>query len=185
MEKEKKPIYKKWWFWVIIVLVVVIIGSSSDDTNTPQTTLTAGNSVSDSSNISNNDSDKDKIYKVGEIYQNNNIAIKYVSLNDNFTNYSQYAEVKKGYKIIKAEFEAENLGTTDEYFSSYDFNCYADGYDCEDFWSVDDSTFGSTLSKGRKTKGAVYYMVPKDSKEIILEYDVNAFTGEKVKFKVK
>ncbi len=25
MEKEKKPIYKKWWFWLIIVLVISAI----------------------------------------------------------------------------------------------------------------------------------------------------------------
>ncbi len=25
MEKEKKPVYKKWWFWMIITLILILI----------------------------------------------------------------------------------------------------------------------------------------------------------------
>lgn len=41
MEKEKKPIYKKWWFWVIIVVVIAVIastGGNSNDTSTQSST---------------------------------------------------------------------------------------------------------------------------------------------------
>ena len=170
--------------FILILLIIIIIAVNSGDDSVPRTTLTStsGNIEGDSSIQTN---DKTKIYSVGEVYQDYSIAIKYVALNDNFTQYSKYAEVKSGYKVIQAEFEAENLSTTDEHFSSYDFNCYADGYDCESFWSVDDSSFGATLSTGKKGKGKVYFMVPKDAQEITIEYDINSFTGEKVKFKVK
>lgn len=36
MEKENKPIYKKWWFWVVVVLVLLVLASvgSSDNKET-------------------------------------------------------------------------------------------------------------------------------------------------------
>ena len=124
-------------------------------------------------------------YQVGETYKDSSIAIKYVSLDQNFTDYSSYATVEEGHKIIKAEFEFENLSSTDKYVSSYDFNCYADGYDCESFWSVSDSSFSSTLSEGKKTKGSVYFEVPADAEEITMEYERSYLTDKKVVFVVK
>ena len=189
-EKVKKPIYKKWWFWVIVVIIVIAIassGSSDNTSNTSKTTLTSGDtSTGGDNNTQNNTTTETKTsYNVGEIYEDSNVAIKYVSLDDNFTGYSKYADVKSGYKIIKAEFEFENVGSSDFLASAYDFNCYADGYDCEDFWSTDDSGFSSTLSAGRKTKGSVYFQVPINAKEITLEYELNVWTSDKVTFVVK
>lgn len=37
MEKEKKPIYKKWWFWLIIILIIGAIGASGSSNNTTPT----------------------------------------------------------------------------------------------------------------------------------------------------
>lgn len=37
MEKEKKPIYKRWWFWVIVIIVVIGVGGSSSNKNTDNT----------------------------------------------------------------------------------------------------------------------------------------------------
>lgn len=184
MEKEKKAIYKKWWFWAIVaVLVLLIVGATSSETQ-PQTTLTSGNENNSTENTTQTTNETKK-YSIGEIYQDSSKAIKYVSVDENFTGYSKYADIKDGCKIIKADFEAENLGTSDFYFSAYDFDCYADGYDCESFWSVDGSGFSSTLSNGKKAKGTVYFQVPSDAQTISIEFNINTFTGEKVEFIVK
>lgn len=166
---------------VLSVLALIILFSS----DTPQTnsTLTSDTNPGTSTKVSQ--SNTKTVYSVGEVYQGSSLAIKFVSKNDNFKNYSKYADVKSGYKIIQASFEFENLSSDDEYVSNYYFNCYADGYDCEMFYSVDDSSFGSTLSTGKKAKGNVYFEVPKDATEITLEYELNAWTSEKVIFKVK
>lgn len=37
MEKEKKPIYKKWWFWLIVILIIGAIGASGSLNNTVPT----------------------------------------------------------------------------------------------------------------------------------------------------
>lgn len=126
-----------------------------------------------------------KQYSVEEKYEDDEIAITFLSKDTNFTEYSKYTNIKDGYKIIKAEFEFENVGDKNKYISSYDFDCYADGYDCDSFWAVEKSSFSSTLSSGKKTRGAVYFEVPIDSKSIILEYEINSLTDEKVEFIIK
>lgn len=184
MGKEKKTIYKKWWFWLIIlVLIIAIAGGTGNSGNETKTTLSTGEENNTTNNSSSNET-KTR-YNVGEIYEGKEVAIKYVSVNDNFTGYSSYATVKEGHKIIRADFEFENVGIADQMVSSYDFNCYADGYDCESFWSTDDSTFTATLSSGKKAKGSVYFEVPKDANEIVLEYEVDWLTSSKIEFVVK
>ena len=37
IQKEKKPIYKKWWFWLIIFIVFIGITGTSEDGNTVET----------------------------------------------------------------------------------------------------------------------------------------------------
>ena len=167
-------------FVIIILLAITLTGCTTTETGS-KTTLTSNseNSTTESS------TSKDKKYSVGEVYEDKNIAIKFVSVNENFTGYSKYATVKSGYKIVKADFEFENVGDSDVLASAYDFDCYADGYDCENFWSADDSGFSSTLSKGKKAKGSVYFQVPKDADEITLEYELNMWTDKKVEFIVK
>ena len=174
-------------FIVAVILICVIATSNGENTNndSSKTTLTSGNIVESNSTEENNTTNVKEEYNVGEIYEDDYIAIKYVSLNDNFTGYSQYADIKSGYKVIKAEFEFENLSSTDQYVSSFEFDCYADGYDCEDFYSVDDSGFSATLSAGKKTKGSVYFQVPKDAAEIDIEYTLDVWTSGKVIFVAK
>ncbi len=183
MEKEKKPIYKKWWFWVIIVVIIIAIGTAGSSDNNSKTTLTSSNSVS--SDTTKTTTETKSSYKVGEIYEDGSIAIKFVDVDTNFKDYNKYADVKKGNQIIKADFEFENVGSSDVLASAYNFNCYADGYDCEKFWSVEDSAFTSTLSSGKKAKGSVYFEVPTSAKEIKLEYETNAWTSNKAVFIVK
>lgn len=178
-EKVKKPIYKKWWFWIIIVILVIVIGSTGANNNPSKTTLTSGSTTTDTKTESNTS------YNVGDVYEDSTVAIKYLSLDDNFKGYNQYATIKSGCKIIKAEFEFENVGSTDFLATAYDFNCYADGYDCENFWSAEDSGFTSTLSSGKKTKGNVYFQVPENATQITLEYETNVWTSKKVVFNVK
>lgn len=167
---------------IVVLLIVSIAGSDSTDNDAGnKNTLNSGNE-----NIQTTTPEIKKTeYNVGEIYEDDYIAVKYVSKNENFTNIPNYAEVKSGYKVIQATFEFENVGTTDKLVSSYDFTCYADGYNCEEFYYIDDSSFGATLSSGKKTKGNVYFEVPKDAKEITLEYEVDVWSSEKIIFVVK
>ncbi len=113
------------------------------------------------------------------------IKVTFTSVDQNFTDYSSYATVKSGYKIIKADFEFENMDTTSSYVSSYDFDCYADDVSCSAFYYVEDSSFSTSLDAGRKAKGSVYFEVPAYADDIEIVYDGNIWTDEKVTFIVK
>ena len=196
VEKNKKQIYQKWWFWLIIVVIVIaifggILGSSGENTTTSTNVESSSGEVTNVNNDSKNSStaDEDTKYNVGETFSNNNIKLTYVSVDNNFTGYSQYATVDSSYKIIRAEFEFENIGSTDYYLSYGSFNCYADGYSCDAFYSVDDAglsgPFVGNISSGKKAKGNVYFEVPEDAKEVIIEYDASIWTSKKVEFVVE
>lgn len=177
--EEKKQVYKKWWFWVIVAIVIfVIVGSSGDNNNS--TVTPSGENTTE-----NVTKEENKRVNVGEKYQDNSISITYLSLNDNFTAYSQYADIKSGYKVIKLDFEFENLSSTDEFVSSINFNCYADGYECEEFLYVDDAIISADLSSGKKAKGSIYFEIPQNASEIEVEYTINSWTDEKIIFVVK
>lgn len=99
-----------------------------------------------------------------------------------FTDYSEYSEPAKGNKIIYATFEFENISDDNEYISTGDFSCYADGYDCKSylwFWS---GKFRCNSFKGKKNKRKDIFEVPKDAKEIKIEYDINFLTSDKIIF---
>lgn len=164
---------------IIGVLGVMLGGGESD--NTSKTTLSEGtNTVS--TEVQNN---RKTEYNVGEIFENDFVAVKYVSLDDNFKGYSQYADIKSGHKVIKAEFEFENVSNIDQLVSDWDFTCYADGYDCEEFYYVDDSSFSANLSTGKKTKGSVYFQVPENATEVVIEYETDYWSDSKIEFIVK
>lgn len=126
-----------------------------------------------------------KDFLVGETFDNDNLSITFVSADENFKDYSEYAKVEAGHKIIRAEFEFQNKGSSNQYISSYNFDCYADGYNCDAFWSVEDSSFSTTLSTGKRAKGVVYFEVPENSESISLEYNVNTWNDNMVRFIVK
>lgn len=164
---------------IIAIIIVIIAIASGGNKNTSKTTLNSG-TTSETPQANTKTS-----FNVGEIWESTNHAIKYVSVDADFKGYNQYADIKAGHKVVKADFEAENLGSTDFYFSAYEFTCYADGYDCESFWSVDESGFSSTLSTGKKAKGSVYFQVPANAEHIVIEYEDNLWSSNKIEFVVK
>jgi len=180
--KDQRNFFKKHPIICVIGIIVILgivlgTGASSGETK---------NTLNNATNVENNTQTPVKTeFVVGEIYEDDHIAIKYVSKNAKFTKYNQYADIKKGYKIIQASFEFENVGSTDFLVSDWDFTCYADGYDCESFIWVDDSSFSANLSSGKKTKGNVYFEVPNNAKEIYLEYETDFWSDDKIKFVIK
>lgn len=127
------------------------------------------------------ESDVTKKYNVGELFTNDYINVSYLDCGE-FTNVSEYFEPKEGNKVIYASFEFENVSDRDQVVSSYDFNCYADGYSCEGYFATEDSIFSDTLSSGRKIKGNIYFEVPKDATDIEFEFDTNFWTSENIVF---
>ena len=173
--EEKKAFYKKWWFWVILViLVVAIIGMSGSNKNT---TVVSQNNES-------KEVTSEKKVKVGESIQTDEVKISYKSSKE-YTKYNTYSKPKSGNKVMRVEFEFENISNGDVVLDGLE--CYADGEKCEEYYYADDykSPLMESLSKGKKVKAILYFEVPKSSKEIMLEYETNYWTDNKVEFVVQ
>lgn len=165
-EKQKKPILKKWWFWLIIVIIVITIaGSGKQETK----------EVSQTSN---------KKVNVGDVVQTDEVKISYKTSKE-YTKYNEYSKPKSGKKVIRTEFEFENVSNGDIYLEALE--CYADGEKCEEYYYADDykSPVLENLSKGKKMTAVVYYEVPMSAKEVIIEYETDYWSSEKVEFVVK
>ena len=122
-------------------------------------------------------------YKVGDIIESSRLNITYLSCEE-YVSDNMFVVAAEGYRFVTCEFEFENLGTYDEYVSSFEFDCYADGINCKGVYIRDDE-LSATLSAGRKTKGTVTFEVPIDAEVIEVEYLSNYWTSNRVVFTVE
>lgn len=119
---------------------------------------------------------------IGDTVSLDNVNITLLSIDYNFTDYYSYAYVDDDCVIIKADFEFKNLGEYTEYISYSDFNCYADKFECDSFYSVEDAFFHSSLESGETGTGTVYFEVPKDAEKIQIEFSLIMYDDNKVIF---
>ena len=121
-------------------------------------------------------------YSIGDVVESSKLNVTYLSCEKD-TSYSQFSEPKAGYHYVTCTFEFENVGDSDQHVSTFDFDCYADGVNCEEAYWRDDA-ISATISAGRKTKGTVTFLVPDDATTIEVEYVANFWTSNRVVFTV-
>ena len=150
MAGEKKK--KKWWIAAIVIVVLIIVaagGNSEDsdksgtDSNPKKVSQTDDKKDSNDENKGDADSKNDKQeesvqteFAKGDVVETKSLKVSFLDCGE-FTDYSEYSEPAKGNKIIYATFEFENISDDNEYISTGDFSCYADGYDCESYYDFD------------------------------------------------
>ncbi|MBP3633275.1 MAG: DUF4352 domain-containing protein [Oscillospiraceae bacterium] len=122
-------------------------------------------------------------YAVGDVINLGDLQISYLSCYE-YVDYDSFYQPRDGFHFMTCEFEFENKGKSDEYISSYDFDCYADGANCELCYARDDE-LSATLSAGRKTKGTVTFEVPVDAAIVEAEYLNNVWTSDRIVFTIK
>lgn len=189
MAGEKKK--KKWWIAAIVIVVIIIAaagGNSGDSdksgTDSNPKKVSQNNEENKDKDAKDNNEESESLqteFAKGDVVETKSLKVSFLDCGE-FTDYSEYSEPAKGNKIIYATFEFENILDDNEYISTGDFSCYADGYDCESYYDFDQESLDATLSKGRKTKGKIFFEVPKDAKEIKIEYDINFLTSDKIIF---
>ena len=179
--KSKKS-KKKWIIIAIVLIIFIAIGSSGSSETTVETPGT-DSSASQSDTSAPTTTNPTNEIKVGSTVSNKNVKITFKSCNVDFKNYSRYADLKSGYKVVQAIFDFENIASTDIVLEGFD--CYADGAKCESFLYVDDysNPVLTSISAGRKlTDVTVYYEVPNDAANVELEYEADFWSNEKFIF---
>lgn len=179
-EKIKKKGKMKWIILAIVILLLAIFIFTPSSSEPTVESIPGDNSTTDASqSITKN-------IKPGSTVSDDDLKISYKSCNADFKKYSSYADIKKGYKVIEAIFDFENISTSDVILEG--FECYADGVKCDAFYSVEDYSdpWFESISAGRKLSNThIYFEVPKDAETIELEYEADYWGGEKYIFIVE
>lgn len=162
---------------VILIFSLFAIGSGSDKASV------SSDSASDNSKTTTQKADEPVKVKVGETLTTNTLKITYKSSADDKG--AEYFPAASGNKIIKLTFEIENISSTDQIVSVYDFKCYSDDVASSAYYYGDNGLSTTTLSSGRKATGNVYFEVPKNANSIDVEYETNYWSGNKAIFVVK
>jgi len=118
-------------------------------------------------------------YSVGDIVENSDLRISYIECGEYISDNS-FIQPADGNHYIYFKFEFENISDSDQYVSFYDFDCYADGINCDQTYSDDD--LSATISSGRIANGTVTFEVPLDAEIIECEFVNNAFTSDRIVF---
>ncbi|HOZ54540.1 MAG TPA: DUF4352 domain-containing protein [Clostridia bacterium] len=121
-------------------------------------------------------------YRVGETAQKDGLKITLKSV-ENYVSDNPYSQPNKGNKFIKLKFEFENIGSSDQYASIYDFEAYVDNTKVEQRFFNNDS-LSATLSQNKKSEGYIYFEVPSSSNKCTVEYQLSVWTSEKVVYNI-
>ncbi len=173
----------------VIMIIAGVSGSGSSDEPEPTNTgesQSAGKETQNESKAPKASSTaaetlpvKD-IYNVGDSAMADSLKITYVA-SGNYEEDNQFMQPAAGNHFVFLRLAAENTDKkSDHGITVYEFSAFADGYAVEKHYTDED--ISATLSPGRFTVGTVCFEVPDSAKEIEVEYEINMFTGEKIKF---
>ena len=157
---KRHPIF----YTLLIIIVVLAIFAGRDSRQEDITEAELSEKTTTTSTIKNE-------YNIGETFENGFLDVKYISFNDNFQKHSQYANVESQHDVVEVEFEFQNLSSKEKLITSNEFKCYADGNECERFYSVKNATFSIKLLAKKKIKENVYFQVPVKAEEIKIQYE--------------
>lgn len=115
-------------------------------------------------------------FRVGDTFLAGDMKVVYVCSGDYYSD-NQFIQPKEGYKYIYLKLYCENTGKSDASMSSFDFECYADGYAMNQLYQ--DDSLSASLSAGRTSEGFLYFEVPDDAEDIQIEHSVSLFAKEK------
>lgn len=180
--KKQSSILKRILIALVVLFLIGCIFGGGDDSASDSNPQKVGD-VSETAKVEDTKEDSKNEFSVGEIVETSNLRIAFLSAKEYYTG-NEFMQPEEGNVYYAMEFEVENISDTDQYISSWDFSCYADDYDMEQAY-MDEFDLDATLSAGKKTKGFVFFEVPKDAEKIFLEYETNFWTEDKIIFVVK
>lgn len=179
MEKEKKPIYKKWWFWVLIVVIIIGIASvgGSDLNTTTQTSYTS---------TSSNKNEKTE-YKQGEeaVLGNGVITVTKVEKSKG----KNYDKPKAGKEYVIVHITIENKGKDNLSYNPYYFKMQNSQGQQESitFTTIDQDTalHSGELIPGGKVSGTITFEEPTGDTGLTLVYSDSIWSSKELKINLK
>ena len=176
-------------FFLFIFIIGLIVGDdeqSASNNEPPKTESVENANVKEAEEADSKPEMKesDNVFHVGDVVETSDSVITFISAKK-YQSDNEFITPEKGNVFYRFEFEFENTGSSDLAISSIiSWNCYADGYAVNQSW-VGDDVLDTTISPGRKAKGALYFEIPQSAKSIELEYETNFWLEDKIIFVAK
>lgn len=185
MEKEKKPIYKKWWFWVIIIIVMLVIASSSNNDSKPNSTQTSSSSSTENKTENKKENEKTEYNKGEEATLGNGvITVTDVQISQG----TKYDKPKSGKEFVIVNLTIENKGDKNLSYNPYYFKMQNSQGQQESmtFTTVnnDNSLQSGELIPGGKVSGTIAFEQPKGDTGLILIYSDSIWSSKELKIKL-
>ncbi|MCQ2519823.1 MAG: DUF4352 domain-containing protein [Lachnospiraceae bacterium] len=153
------------------------VGEASSTKDTSETDSKSDDKEKETEPTAKNEEIKSE-YHVGDTFTKDGLSLTYVS-SSYYESDNMFIEPAEGNQFIRLFFHVDNQSGSDKSVSTFEFSCYADGYECEATYNDDD--LSASLSNGRSADGAVYFEIPEDAKEIEIEYEYDWLDSKKIK----
>lgn len=98
---------------------------------------------------------------------------------------NEYYGIERGYRLYGVYIKVSNITDEQVYFDDCDLMAYSNGVQCDPYLFVDDSIGSFYLDDNQNRYGWLYYIVPKNAKNISVEYTWDTLSDYKIIFKVK
>lgn len=169
----------------LIVLVAAFGGGSSNNGPTKVGEVNSSGSVASSAAETTKPAatePEQTVFRVGDVLDTGSLQITYTASRE-YKSTNQFIQPESGNKFIAIDLYVENTGSSDTGISEFSFNCFADGYACNQaYFTTDNNMLSATLSPGRTTSGSIIFEVPVDAENIEIEYEYNILSSKKVIF---
>ncbi|MBO5837227.1 MAG: DUF5067 domain-containing protein [Oscillospiraceae bacterium] len=169
---------------VILALIVVIAIASASGNDEPK--LVDGTTPTQSQTPDAGASNEKTTFKVGEIAELKDVLVKFVGFTE--SSGSKYNKPKDNHIFVLCEFEIANNSDDELAISSMlSFKGYCDDYTCEYSLGAllekdDKNQLDGTVAAGKKMKGVIGYEIPKDWKELEIQFTPDFWSGRDILF---
>lgn len=180
--------------WVIIAAVVLVgigVAAGGGDKNKVTRVNSSGNDSSqqqsEGANTSNgNEPAEELIFTVGETAELKDVQVTMTNVTESYG--GNYNKPSDGNVFVLVEFEIVNNSEKELTISSLiSFDAYQDGYSTSLSLSALIEKTGEQLdgsiAPGKKMKGSVGYEVPDDYKELEINFQLDAWSSQKIVFR--
>lgn len=175
--------------WVIIAIIILAgIGAAAGGGDKVTRVNSSGNESSqhqsDGANIS--DGAEELIFTVGETAELKNVQVTMTNVTESYG--GAYNKPSDGNVFVLVEFEIANNSEKELAISSFmSFDAYQDGYSTNLSLSALIEKTGEQLdgsiAPGKKMKGSVGYEIPDNYKELEINFQLDAWSSQKIVFR--
>ncbi len=182
-ETAKKPIFKRAWFWVIIVIFIIgICAATSSKNNEPQ-------KVGDSSGSSEQTTDTNNEFTVGDVISVDGQEISILSVERNYTPDNEFVKASDGKEYVKTNLQIQNKSTETKSFNALNWEIESsDGvinsYLKAALAQADDSLGSGDLAANGIKKGSIVFEVPTGDSGLKIHFKPTLWSSKEVIIKL-